>query len=166
MTSLWKINLPIPLASRSTLSVSYAANLMALLLLGPQQALVIALVGVWTQCTINVRRRYPWYRTAFSIGAEALTMLATGLVYQLLGGAFRPVVLTTLAKPLVAAIAAYFFVNTGLDCRRHRPDIRPHHPRSVDAGFLLERRQLHGRGQCRRCRCRGDFSRRAMAGDS
>ena len=87
---------------------------MALLLLGPQQALVIALVGVWTQCTINVQRRYPWYRTAFSIGAEALTMLATGLVYQQLGGEFRPVVLTTLAKPLVAAIAAYFFVNTGL----------------------------------------------------
>ena len=69
LTSLWKINLPIPLASSSTLSVSYAANLMALLLLGPQQALVIALGGVWIQCTINVRARYPWYRTAFSIGA-------------------------------------------------------------------------------------------------
>ena len=114
LTSLWKINLPIPLASSSTLSVSYAANLMALLLLGPQQALVIALGGVWIQCTINVRARYPWYRTAFSIGAEALTMLATALAYQRLGGEFQPVVLQTLAKPLVAAIAAYFFVNTGL----------------------------------------------------
>ena len=52
LTSLWKINLPIPLASGSTLSVSYAADLMALLLLGPQQALLIAIAGVWTQCTI------------------------------------------------------------------------------------------------------------------
>jgi signal transduction histidine kinase/CheY-like chemotaxis protein len=114
LTSLWKVNLPIPLASGSTLSVSYAANLMALLLLGPQQALVIALVGVWIQCTVNVRRPYPWYRTAFSIAAEALTMTATGLVYLELGGPLRPVEFAPLAGPLIAAIATYFFVNTGL----------------------------------------------------
>ena len=114
LTSLWKINLPIPLASGSTLSVSYAADLMALLLLGPEQALLIAVAGVWTQCTINVRRQYPWYRTLFSLAAEALTMAATGLVYQLLGGPLRPLDLATLAGPLVGAIATYFFVNTGL----------------------------------------------------
>src|SRR5690349_9459750 len=38
LTSLWKVNLPIAKASGSTLSVSYAANLMALLLLGPEAA--------------------------------------------------------------------------------------------------------------------------------
>jgi signal transduction histidine kinase/ActR/RegA family two-component response regulator len=114
LTSLWKINLPIPLASGSTLSVSYAADLMALLLLGPQQALLIAIAGVWAQCTFHVRRRYPWYRTTFSIAAEALTMLATGVVYQLLGGPLRPEELAPLAKPLVGAIATYFLVNTGL----------------------------------------------------
>jgi signal transduction histidine kinase/ActR/RegA family two-component response regulator len=114
LTSLWKINLPIPLASGSTLSVSYAADLTALLLLGPQQALVISLAGVWAQCAIHVRRRYPWYRTAFSIAAEAVTMTATGLVYMLLGGPLKPVELAPLAGPLVGAIATYFFVNTGL----------------------------------------------------
>jgi len=114
LTSLWKINLPIPLASGSTLSVSYAADLMALLLLGPEQALVIALAGVWTQCTVHVRRRYPWYRTLFSLAAEALTMAATGFAYGLLGGPVRPVELAPLARPLVGAIATYFFVNTGL----------------------------------------------------
>ena len=114
LTSLWKINLPIPLANGSTLSVSYAADLMALLLLGPEQAIVIALAGVWTQCTFIVRRRNPWYRTTFSIAAEALTMAATGFMYQLLGGPLRPVDLATLARPLVGAIATYFFVNTGL----------------------------------------------------
>jgi signal transduction histidine kinase/ActR/RegA family two-component response regulator len=114
LTSLWKLNLPIPLASSSTLSVSYAADLTALLLLGPQQALVIALVGVWTQCSVNVKRAYPWYRTMFSIAAEALTIVATGLVYQALGGPFQPVEFTELARPLVGAIATYFVVNTGL----------------------------------------------------
>ena len=57
VTSAWKVNLPISLASGSTLSVSYAADLMALLLLGPRAAVAIAAVGVWTQCTINVKRR-------------------------------------------------------------------------------------------------------------
>ena len=114
LTSLWKLNLPIPLASSSTLSVSYAADLTALLLLGPQQALVIALAGVWAQCSFNVKRPYPWYRTLFSIAAEALTIVATGMVYQTLGGPLRPVDFSELARPLVGAIATYFVVNTGL----------------------------------------------------
>ncbi len=114
LTSLWKINLPIPLASGSTLSVSYAADLMALLLLGPRPALVIALAGVWTQCTVKIKRPYPWYRTTFSIAAEALTMVATGVVYQLLGGPLMPDEFSGLARPLVGAVATYFIVNTGL----------------------------------------------------
>src|SRR5438552_3886622 len=36
VTAVWKVNLPIPLSSGSTLSVSCAAKLMALLLLGPR----------------------------------------------------------------------------------------------------------------------------------
>jgi signal transduction histidine kinase/CheY-like chemotaxis protein len=114
LTSLWKINLPIPLASGSTLSVSYAADLMALLLLGPRHALIIALAGVWTQCTVKIKRPYPWYRTAFSVAAEALTMVATGVVYQLLGGPLMPAEFAGLARPLVGAIATYFLVNTAL----------------------------------------------------
>ncbi len=114
LTSMWKVNLPIPLASGSTLSVSYAANLVSLLLLGPQHAVLIGALGVWTQCTFKVRRPYPWYRTLFSIAAEALTMVATGLVYRALGGPLTPTEFTGLARPLVAAIATYFVVNTGL----------------------------------------------------
>jgi signal transduction histidine kinase/ActR/RegA family two-component response regulator len=114
VTSAWKVNLPIPLASGSTLSVSYAANLMALLLLGPRAAVLIAIAGVWTQCTVNVRRRYPIYRTVFSIAAEAITMAATGVVYQSLGGTSGPFDVASLMKPLVGAIATYFCLNTGL----------------------------------------------------
>ena len=88
LTSAWKVNLPIPLASGSTLSVSYAANLMAILLLGPRAAVVVAAAGVWTQCTVNVKQRYPPYRTVFSIAAEILTMAATGFVVP---GAWRHV---------------------------------------------------------------------------
>ena len=55
LLSLWKVNLPIPLSSGSTLSVSYAANLIALMLLGPGVAVLVAIAGVWTQCTVRVK---------------------------------------------------------------------------------------------------------------
>ena len=113
LTSAWKVNLPIHLASGSTLSVSYAANLMALLLLGPRAAIIVAAAGVWTQCTVNVRQRYPLYRTVFSTAAEVMTMAATGTVFELLGGTTGPFEVALLVKPLVGAIATYFCLNTG-----------------------------------------------------
>src|SRR3989475_2188523 len=114
LTSIWKVNLPIAPSSGSTLSVSYAADLTALLLLGPQQAMVIAVVGVLAQCTLNIRHPYPVYRTVFSMAAEAITIVATGAVYGWLGGWSGPLVVSAIAKPLVGAIATYFVFNTGL----------------------------------------------------
>ncbi len=114
LTSLWKVNLPITKTSGATLSVSYAANLMALLLLGTEQALIVGLAGVWTQCTYRVKQPYPLYRTAFSLAAEALTMAATGMVYGQLGGRLMPTATEGLARPLVGAVATYFAVNTTL----------------------------------------------------
>jgi len=114
LTSIWKVNLPIPLSSGSTLSVSYAADLTALLLLGPRYAMLVALAGAWTQCTFNVKQSYPLYRTAFSVAAEAITMAATGVPYTAWGGSIGPLEFEPVAKPVVGAIAAYFVVNTGL----------------------------------------------------
>jgi signal transduction histidine kinase/CheY-like chemotaxis protein len=114
LTSMWKVNLPIPLASGSTLSVSYAADLMTLLLLGPEAAMVVAVAGAWLQCTVRVKRPYPAYRTVFSMAAEAITMGATGVAYIWFGGVLSPSEFPQLARPLVATIATYFVVNTGL----------------------------------------------------
>jgi PAS domain S-box-containing protein len=114
VTSTWKVTLPLAPASRATLSVSYAADLMALLLLGPEPAIIVALAGAFTQCTIRARQFEPWYRTVFSLAAEAVTMVATGMVYAWLGGRAGSLDFETLPGPLVGAIATYFFVNTGL----------------------------------------------------
>ena len=114
LTSVWKVTLPLSLSSGSTLSVSYAADLMALLLLGPQQAMVVAVAGSGTQCTFKARQPYPWYRTIFSMAAEAITIQATGVVYASIGGASALLPMASLPKALVGAIATYFVVNTGL----------------------------------------------------
>ncbi|HEV8344935.1 MAG TPA: ATP-binding protein [Vicinamibacterales bacterium] len=113
-TARWKVTLPISLACGSTLSVTHAVNLMALLLLGPRHAVPIAVAGAWAQCTFHVKQRYPPYRTVFSIAAEAFTMMASAVAYDWLGGLPGPVALVASAKPLVGAIATYFVVNTGL----------------------------------------------------
>jgi signal transduction histidine kinase/CheY-like chemotaxis protein len=114
VTSSWKVNLPIPIANGSTLSVSYAADMMALLLLGPSQAVVIALAGAWVQCSYKPKTPYPVHRTLFSCAAVVLTMIATGAVYGVLGGRSPIAGGGGLARPLVGAIATYFVVNTGL----------------------------------------------------
>jgi signal transduction histidine kinase/CheY-like chemotaxis protein len=119
LTAAWKINLPIanPLSSAdsgSTLSVTHAINLMALLLLGPRHAVPIAVAGAWAQCAFHVKQPYPLYRTAFSMAAEGFTMMASATVYASLGGQPGPVTFAASARPLVGAIATYFAVNTGL----------------------------------------------------
>jgi signal transduction histidine kinase len=116
VTSAWKVTLPLSLASGATLSVSYAADLMTLLLLGPESAVIVAVAGAWMQCTFKVKQTYPLYRTAFSMAEEAITMVATGLVFVALGGYAGSVDLAQIAKPLVGAIATYFVVNTSLIC--------------------------------------------------
>src|SRR5215471_5205000 len=114
VTSTWKVNLPLPLSNGSTLSVSYAADLMSMLLLGPQQAMLVAMTGVWAQCARAPKRHYPIYRTLFSIAVIALTIRAIAMTYAVLNGAPGPESLPGLATPLLAVITVYFVMNTGL----------------------------------------------------
>jgi PAS domain S-box-containing protein len=113
LASSWKVNLPIPMTSGATLSVSHAADLAALLLLGPGPAVLVAIGGVWTQCTFNVKQPYPLYRTAFSMAAVAMSLWVTGLVYQALGGTLAPRDFIGTAGPLLGAFVTYFIFNSG-----------------------------------------------------
>jgi PAS domain S-box-containing protein len=114
VTSTWKVNLPLPLTNGSTLSVAYAADLMSFLVLGPQQAMVVAMTGAWAQCARQPKRGYPFYRTIFSVAAVALTMRTVATTYWWMNGAASPLSLSYLAKPLVVVITVYFLINTGL----------------------------------------------------
>jgi signal transduction histidine kinase/ActR/RegA family two-component response regulator len=113
LTSIWKVNMPIPLASGATLSVSTAVNVMTMLLLGPGHAVAVAVAGAWVQCTVNVSLPYPWYRTTFSAAAQAVTMGVSWLVYRELGGT-SGIDFSLAPLPIGAAIATYFLVNSAL----------------------------------------------------
>ena len=115
LMSAWKITLPISVTNGSTLSVADAANIMSLLLLGPDAAALIAVVGVWIQCTYRTKQRYPLHRTVFSMAALAITMVAAGSVYQWTADATTPTTFAAvLSKPLVLTLGVYFLGNTSL----------------------------------------------------
>ena len=96
------------------MSVSYAVDFAALLLLGADPTMVVAAASAWSQCTFRVEKRAPLYRTLFSMASLVLTVKITGLVYSWLGGPApgQPFELAGIPRPLVGAATAYFTANT------------------------------------------------------
>jgi len=115
LTSAYKVSLPLA-KSGSTMSVSYAVDFAALLLLGPNETMIVAVISAWSQCTFRMKAKNPLYRTLFSMACLAITVQAAGFAYEFLGG--TPGTLARdvpgLAKPLVGAATIYFVFNTCL----------------------------------------------------
>ena len=111
LTSVFKVTLPLS-RSGSTMSVSYAADFAALLLLGPNETMMVAALSAYSQCTFRTKERNPLYRTMFSMGCLIITVKAAGIAYMMLGGTPGSPALLSQAKPLVAAATTYFIVNT------------------------------------------------------
>ena len=96
------------------MSMACAADLVALMTLGPNVAMVTASTGVLFQCTWRVRRSQPLYRAAFSVASVAITVQAVGWIWGALNGRVADPTLTATLVPLLAISAGYFMVNTGL----------------------------------------------------
>ncbi|HEY7171960.1 MAG TPA: HD domain-containing phosphohydrolase [Vicinamibacterales bacterium] len=121
VASALKVSLPLT-SSGSTMSVSYAVDFAALLLLGADATMWVAAMSAWSQCTFRTQARSPIHRTLFSMASLVLTVKATGLVYTWLGGPPPGVSISVfdfssaselqIAKPLVGAATAYFICNT------------------------------------------------------
>ncbi len=109
--SVFKVSLPLS-RSGSTLSVSYAVDFAALLLLGPHETMLIAAASAWTQCTFKIRERNPLYRTLFSMACLIIAVQAAGWVYARLGGTVGELELLSLPRSLVGAATTYFLMNT------------------------------------------------------
>jgi diguanylate cyclase (GGDEF)-like protein/putative nucleotidyltransferase with HDIG domain len=111
ITSVFKVNLPLARRS-STMSVSYAVDFAALLLLGPDETMLVAAASAFSQCTFRIKERNPIHRTLFSMACLIVTVQAAGIAYRWLGGAPGQVSTVAIAKPLVGAATVYFLFNT------------------------------------------------------
>ena len=113
LTSAFKVSLPLARGA-STMSVSYAVDFAALLLLGPHETMLVAVTSAWVQCTFRMETKNPLYRTAFSMACLAITVQAAGYAYALAGGVPGTLAGTVagVARPLAAAATIYFLFNT------------------------------------------------------
>ncbi len=109
LTSAFKVHFPI--ASGSNMSVSYVVDIAALLLRGPDAAMIVAAACGWSQTTLNAKARNPPYRTLFNMAMLVITVQAAGRVYQALGGRLDADV-ASMVIPLAGMALTYFFVNT------------------------------------------------------
>lgn len=114
-TSAFKVSLPLA-KSGSTMSVSYAVDFASLLLLGPNETMLVAVTSAWSQCTFRMKQKNPLYRTLFSMACLAITVQASGFAYEVLGGVPGSMAhdVPGIARPLVAAATMYFIFNTSL----------------------------------------------------
>ena len=110
--SVSKIHLPLA-RGHATLSMSYFTDFLALILLGTDQAMLIAGVSAAAQCLVLTRGRPSVQRTLFSMAALMITMQITGLAAHALGGLTPPSVLA-LGQVSIAAAMVFFTVNSGL----------------------------------------------------
>ncbi len=117
ITSALKVTLPLSKGG-SSMSVSYAVDFAALLLVGPHETMLIAVTSAWTQCTFRMKTPNAPYRTLFSMACLAITVQAAGLAQAWFGAApgalpgALPGTVAGIARPLAAAATAYFIFNT------------------------------------------------------
>jgi diguanylate cyclase (GGDEF)-like protein/putative nucleotidyltransferase with HDIG domain len=112
LASALKVSLPLA-SSGSTMSVSYAVDFAALLLLGADQTMIVAAASAWSQCTFRTQSRSAPYRTLFSMASLVLTVKAAGWAYAVLGGTSAvPFTVLSITRPLVGAATTYFVFNT------------------------------------------------------
>jgi diguanylate cyclase (GGDEF)-like protein/putative nucleotidyltransferase with HDIG domain len=110
MSSALKVDMPIGVGS-SCISLSYVVDFTALLLLGPEPTILIAMASALSQCTFRMKERNPPHRTIFSMACLVLTVIVAGSTYRWLGGTPGHLASTPL-QPLLAAVLTYFIVNS------------------------------------------------------
>jgi diguanylate cyclase (GGDEF)-like protein len=103
-----------PVGGPVMMAPPFVATFCALLLLGPDAALLVAAIGAATPRWKPVDRRYS---IAPIVGAASIAIVATeiaGLVYTSLGGAVAAFTSPVQAVPIAGAAIGYYLVESGL----------------------------------------------------
>ncbi|MEW6320868.1 MAG: ATP-binding protein [Acidobacteriota bacterium] len=113
VAAAFKIRLPV-YTGGSTLSISYAFDFTAILLLSPAEAMVVAGASAWAQCTVNRAEHYPMYRTVFSMASVMLATFGASLAFRALGGHETLALAVPMLGPVLVAGTVFFVINSGL----------------------------------------------------
>lgn len=113
VSAVLKVQLPVE-RTGLTISVSFVAIFMAVLLLDRASAMTVAAASAWAQCALFRKDDYPVYRTVFSIASVMLAAAGAGVVFDGLGGQTAAGASLTLVIPVVAAGTTFFLVNSWL----------------------------------------------------
>jgi diguanylate cyclase (GGDEF)-like protein/putative nucleotidyltransferase with HDIG domain len=111
-TSAAKIELPLGRLSQSNLSLSHAINFWALFAFGVGEAICIAAVSAWAQCTLRVAVRNPPHRTIFSVASLTCTVAVAAVPLYFFAASAGDLLSLTRTALIVAPV--YFFVNSAL----------------------------------------------------
>jgi diguanylate cyclase (GGDEF)-like protein/putative nucleotidyltransferase with HDIG domain len=110
ITSALKLDMPLG-PGGSCISLSYAVDFTALLLLGPAPTMLIVMSSAWSQCTFRMSEPNPAYKTLFSMATLVISVGAAGAAYARLGGSYGTLPAAPL-QSLMAAAMVYFLVNS------------------------------------------------------
>jgi PAS domain S-box-containing protein len=111
LTSAFKVALPV--ASGSSMSVSYVVDIAALILRGPHASMLVGAASGWSQTVWKSPGPTRLHRTLFNMSVLALTVESAGQVYERLGG--NPGAgLSASVVPIAGMALTYFVLNTAL----------------------------------------------------
>jgi diguanylate cyclase (GGDEF)-like protein/putative nucleotidyltransferase with HDIG domain len=97
------------------ISVLSALEFAALLLVGPDETLIVAALAAFFQTNRPSQERAPVYQTLFGMASAAITVETAGWAFRALEGTTGPhAAVSTLAGPLAGMGAAYFLAATAL----------------------------------------------------
>jgi len=108
------LRIRVPLLKSGKFSSGHTVDLTTLLVLGPDQAMLISMASAWAASTVGTGGRNPPVRIIFNMAALVLVVQASGVVFRSLGGTPGLASLSDLGAPLLGAAVTYFLVNTTL----------------------------------------------------
>jgi diguanylate cyclase (GGDEF)-like protein/putative nucleotidyltransferase with HDIG domain len=108
-----KVRLPM-VGGKATLSLSYFTDMLSLMLLGAEEAMLVAGLSAISQCYVMTLSRPSWHRALFSAAVLILSIQAAGLAAAALGGFHRDGPLVALFTTTLGAAAALYLVNSVL----------------------------------------------------
>lgn len=110
-------SLPVYINKDIAVSVGYAIDLMAVIILGFPNAIIVAILGMILQIAVdenkNIRTIFnrPYYKTLFNISQISISVFIASLTYKYLGGVSGAFVYPRYIFQATIAAIVYYFLN-------------------------------------------------------